>query len=69
MANASYYTLSEADRGKLIFVKHAESEWNKLGKWTGLADVHSSPKRYVTICFAKRTSYSYRKRTIMKTYA
>ncbi len=25
--------------GKLIIVRHQESEWNKLGKWTGLHDV------------------------------
>jgi 2,3-bisphosphoglycerate-dependent phosphoglycerate mutase len=26
-------------RGKLILVRHHESEWNKLGKWTGKTDV------------------------------
>jgi 2,3-bisphosphoglycerate-dependent phosphoglycerate mutase len=26
--------------GKLIFIRHAESEWNALGKWTGRTDVH-----------------------------
>ncbi len=25
--------------GKLIVVRHHESEWNKLGKWTGVTDV------------------------------
>jgi 2,3-bisphosphoglycerate-dependent phosphoglycerate mutase len=25
--------------GKLIIARHHESEWNKLGKWTGLTDV------------------------------
>jgi len=29
--------------GKLIIVRHHESEWNKLGKWTGVVDVHLSP--------------------------
>lgn len=26
--------------GKLVLTRHGESEWNKLGKWTGLTDVH-----------------------------
>lgn len=26
--------------GKLIIARHHESEWNKLGKWTGLHDSH-----------------------------
>jgi 2,3-bisphosphoglycerate-dependent phosphoglycerate mutase len=26
--------------GEFIVVRHHESEWNKLGKWTGLTDVH-----------------------------
>jgi 2,3-bisphosphoglycerate-dependent phosphoglycerate mutase len=26
--------------GKLLFIRHAESEWNALGKWTGRTDVH-----------------------------
>lgn len=26
--------------GKLLIVRHAESEWNAAGKWTGLTDVH-----------------------------
>lgn len=29
-------------KGKLIIVRHHESEWNKLGKWTGLTDSHLS---------------------------
>ena len=29
--------------GKLIMVRHQESEWNKLGKWTGIVDVHLTP--------------------------
>lgn len=28
--------------GKLILVRHAESEWNASGKWTGTTDVHLS---------------------------
>ena len=28
--------------GKLILARHHESEWNKLGKWTGITDVHLS---------------------------
>ncbi len=30
--------------GQLIIVRHAESEWNLLGKWTGLTDVHLTEK-------------------------
>lgn len=30
--------------GRLIFVRHAESEWNKLGKWTGVTDIHLTAK-------------------------
>ena len=26
--------------GKLIIARHQESEWNKLGKWTGMRDRH-----------------------------
>ncbi len=26
--------------GKIILARHHESEWNKLGKWTGSRDVH-----------------------------
>ncbi|HLP86647.1 MAG TPA: 2,3-bisphosphoglycerate-dependent phosphoglycerate mutase [Candidatus Paceibacterota bacterium] len=29
--------------GKLVLLRHTESEWNKLGKWTGVVDVHLSP--------------------------
>ena len=29
--------------GKLILARHHESEWNKLGKWTGVTDVGLSP--------------------------
>lgn len=28
--------------GKLVLIRHGESEWNKLGKWTGFTDVHLS---------------------------
>lgn len=30
--------------GKLIIVRHGESEWNALGKWTGTTDVHLTHK-------------------------
>lgn len=30
-------------RGKLVIVRHQESEWNKLGQWTGSRDVHLTP--------------------------
>ncbi len=29
--------------GKLIVARHHESEWNKLGKWTGITDVSITP--------------------------
>ncbi len=28
---------------KLIIVRHHESEWNKLGQWTGIRDTHLTP--------------------------
>ncbi len=28
--------------GKLILVRHQESEWNKVGRWTGIRDIHLS---------------------------
>jgi 2,3-bisphosphoglycerate-dependent phosphoglycerate mutase len=33
--------------GKLVMVRHHESEWNKLDKWTGIVDVHLSPDGFV----------------------
>jgi 2,3-bisphosphoglycerate-dependent phosphoglycerate mutase len=30
--------------GKLIIVRHGESEWNATGQWTGLTDVHLTTK-------------------------
>lgn len=32
--------------GRLIIVRHGESEWNALGKWTGTTDVHLSGKGF-----------------------
>lgn len=32
--------------GKLIVVRHTESEWNATGKWTGITDVHLSDKGF-----------------------
>jgi len=32
--------------GKLVIVRHHESEWNKLGKWTGITDVHLTEKGF-----------------------
>lgn len=32
--------------GKLVIVRHAESEWNATGKWTGITDVHLSEKGF-----------------------
>ena len=33
-------SISASQMGKLIIARHHESEWNKLGKWTGLRDRH-----------------------------
>ena len=33
-------------RGKLLISRHAESEWNQTGKWTGITDVHLSEKGF-----------------------
>lgn len=30
--------------GKLVIVRHGESEWNATGRWTGITDVHLTPK-------------------------
>lgn len=30
--------------GTLVIIRHAESEWNLLGKWTGLTDVNLTEK-------------------------
>jgi 2,3-bisphosphoglycerate-dependent phosphoglycerate mutase len=30
-------------QGKLILVRHQESEWNKQGRWTGQRDIHLTP--------------------------
>lgn len=32
--------------GKLIIARHEESEWNKLGKWTGVANVGLTPEGF-----------------------
>ncbi len=32
--------------GRLLLVRHAESEWNATGTWTGLTDVHLSEKGF-----------------------
>lgn len=36
--------MTDALPGKLLLVRHAESEWNALGKWTGLTDVGLTEK-------------------------
>lgn len=30
--------------GRLVFIRHTESAWNALGKWTGITDIHLTPK-------------------------
>lgn len=32
--------------GKLIIIRHSESEWNATGQWTGITDVHLSGKGF-----------------------
>lgn len=32
--------------GKLVIIRHAESAWNALGKWTGRTDVSLTPKGF-----------------------
>ena len=32
--------------GKLLIVRHTESEWNATGRWTGITDVHLSEKGF-----------------------
>ncbi|MGH7249494.1 MAG: histidine phosphatase family protein, partial [Minisyncoccia bacterium] len=32
--------MSQNQIGKVILARHQESEWNKLGKWTGIRDRH-----------------------------
>ncbi len=40
--------------GKLVLVRHTESEWNALGKWTGVTDVHLSSKgHHDAVAFGK----------------
>jgi 2,3-bisphosphoglycerate-dependent phosphoglycerate mutase len=41
MNDSTHYT---GAHGKLIVVRHAESEWNELGKWTGRTEVHLTHK-------------------------
>ncbi len=38
--DATKDTKEQPGKGKLILIRHAESEWNVLGKWTGHTDVH-----------------------------
>ncbi len=36
--------MEQSKRGTLVISRHAESEWNLLGKWTGLTDVNLTTK-------------------------
>lgn len=38
--------MNDALPGRLIIIRHGESEWNALGKWTGTTDVHLTSKGY-----------------------
>ncbi len=51
---------------KLILVRHAKSEWNSLGLWTGWTDVSLSPDGVEE---AKKTAEELRVISIDKTYA
>jgi len=33
-------------KSKLVIIRHSESEWNALGKWTGLSDAQLDQKGY-----------------------
>jgi D-lactate dehydrogenase len=37
---------SKKTMGTLLVVRHTESEWNAVGKWTGVTDVHLSDKGF-----------------------
>ena len=36
--------MEKEKNGKLYLIRHTESEWNNLGIWTGLTDIHLSKK-------------------------
>ncbi len=38
--------IPKKNMGKLLVARHAESEWNASGRWTGKTDVHLSPKGF-----------------------
>lgn len=42
--NTKEQDLESKKGGRLLLVRHAESEWNVLGKWTGRTDVHLTEK-------------------------
>lgn len=39
-------TSPKQTNGKLLVVRHTESEWNATGQWTGITDVHLSEKGF-----------------------
>jgi 2,3-bisphosphoglycerate-dependent phosphoglycerate mutase len=41
-----YKYMETQKMGKLIFVRHTLSEWNSLGLWTGVTDVHLSEEGF-----------------------
>ena len=43
MNNQNIASTGSSRLGKLIIARHHESEYNKLGKWTGTTDVHLTP--------------------------
>ncbi len=40
-------TIKNSNMGKLVVIRHHRSEWNNLGKWTGLTDIHLSKEGFV----------------------
>jgi D-lactate dehydrogenase len=39
-------TPTKKQTGKLLISRHAESEWNATGQWTGITDIHLSEKGF-----------------------
>ncbi len=44
--NVPHKVVASQQTGKLLIIRHTESEWNAEGKWTGTRDVHLSEKGF-----------------------